>query len=156
MLDFATHVENRTSRILWGPAVCRISSGEFGKSHRQDTIYLPEEDQHIAALTVRQTLRNQHSTGDMRLSADQKEESSGLGNNADPMRLNCWPKDWPGFQHDCSRFFECFQMHLEILRALTENVGPPRETLVLLYYPETTVESFDQQVRSTPNTALAP
>ena len=33
-----------------------ISSDKFAKSHRRDTIYLPEEDQHIAALTVRQTL----------------------------------------------------------------------------------------------------
>ncbi|KAI9680231.1 MAG: hypothetical protein M1822_007230 [Bathelium mastoideum] len=96
-------------------------------------------------------------------SADQKE-AYGLGNDADPTRPNIWPQDWPEFRHDCSRFFEeCFQMHLEILRALTENVGLARETLVpsvqakdsytaLLYYPETTVESFNQRVRSAPHT----
>ncbi|CEJ54138.1 Putative Isopenicillin N synthase and related dioxygenases [Penicillium brasilianum] len=95
--------------------------------------------------------------------ADQKE-AFGLGNDADPTRPNRWPKDWPEFRNDCSRFFEeCFQMHLEILRALTEKVGLPRETLVpsvqakdsytaLLHYPETTVESFDQRVRSAPHT----
>jgi isopenicillin N synthase-like dioxygenase len=96
-------------------------------------------------------------------SADQKE-AFGLGNDADPTRPNRWPKDWPEFHQDCSRFLEeCFEMHLQILRALTEKIGLPRETLIpsvqakdsytaLLYYPETTVESLEQRVRSAPHT----
>lgn len=96
-------------------------------------------------------------------SADQKE-AFGLGNDADATRPNRWAADWPEFRRDCSHSFEaCFQMHLEILRALTEKVGLPRETLVpsvrakesytaLLYYPATTVESFARRVRSTPHT----
>lgn len=75
-----------------------------------------------------------------------------------------WPKDWPEFQEDFCRFFEeCFQIHLELLQALTEMVGVDRQTLLpsvaakdsytaLLYYPETTAESFQSKVRSAPHT----
>ena len=34
-----------------------IDAPTFAKQHRRETIYLPEEDRHVAALTVRQTLR---------------------------------------------------------------------------------------------------
>ena len=55
---FLRTLANRTSLEVHGDRqYAGISSDEFGKSHRRDTIYLPEEDQHIAALTVRQTLR---------------------------------------------------------------------------------------------------
>ncbi|EEP78115.1 predicted protein [Uncinocarpus reesii 1704] len=95
--------------------------------------------------------------------ADQKE-AYGLGNDYDSTRPNIWPPNWPEFREDFSRFFEeCFNMHLEILRALTEKVGLDRETLIpsvkakdsysaLLYYPETTAESFQSRVRSAPHT----
>ncbi|WEW56952.1 hypothetical protein PRK78_002411 [Emydomyces testavorans] len=95
--------------------------------------------------------------------ADQKE-AYGLGNDHDSTRPNIWPANWPKFREDFSRFFEeCFNMHLEILRALTEKVGLDRETLIpsvkakdcytaLLYYPQTTAESFQTRVRSAPHT----
>ncbi|KAJ5908495.1 hypothetical protein N7495_001177 [Penicillium taxi] len=55
---FLRTLANRTSLEVYGDLkYAGISADEFGKSHRRDTIYLPEEDQHIAALTVRQTLR---------------------------------------------------------------------------------------------------
>jgi ATP-binding cassette subfamily G (WHITE) protein 2 (SNQ2) len=55
---FLRTLANRTSLEVHGDRqYAGISSDEFGKNHRRDTIYLPEEDQHIAALTVRQTLR---------------------------------------------------------------------------------------------------
>jgi isopenicillin N synthase-like dioxygenase len=95
--------------------------------------------------------------------ADQKE-AYGLGKEGDPTRPNFWPKEWPEFREDCLRFFEgCYDMHVDILRALTESVGLPRDTLVpsvqakdaytaLLFYPETTIESFDRRVRAAPHT----
>ncbi|KAF2638892.1 hypothetical protein P280DRAFT_519746 [Massarina eburnea CBS 473.64] len=55
---FLRTLANRTSLETNGDRqYAGIPSDEFGKNHRRDTIYLPEEDQHIAALTVRQTLR---------------------------------------------------------------------------------------------------
>ncbi|KAI9688918.1 MAG: hypothetical protein M1822_001275 [Bathelium mastoideum] len=55
---FLRTLANRTALEVRGDRqYAGISSDEFAKSHRRDTIYLPEEDQHIAALTVRQTLR---------------------------------------------------------------------------------------------------
>ncbi|RMJ24271.1 2OG-FeII oxygenase superfamily [Aspergillus sp. HF37] len=95
--------------------------------------------------------------------ADQKE-AYGLGNDADTTRPNRWPENWPEFRRDCSHFFEqCFQMHLAILSALAEKVGLPSDALLpsvqardsytaLLYYPETTEESFADRVRSAPHT----
>jgi ATP-binding cassette subfamily G (WHITE) protein 2 (SNQ2) len=55
---FLRTLANRTSLEIHGDLqYSGISADEFGKRHRRDTIYLPEKDQHIAALTVRQTLR---------------------------------------------------------------------------------------------------
>lgn len=55
---FLRTMANRTSLDVDGDLqYAAIPADEFGQSHRRDTIYLPEEDQHIAALTVRQTLR---------------------------------------------------------------------------------------------------
>ncbi|CEJ54144.1 hypothetical protein PMG11_00466 [Penicillium brasilianum] len=55
---FLRTLANRSSLEINGDLqYAGIPANEFGKSHRRDTIYLPEEDQHIAALTVRQTLR---------------------------------------------------------------------------------------------------
>lgn len=55
---FLRTLANRSSLEIKGDLqYAGIPAEEFGKSHRRDTIYLPEEDQHIAALTVRQTLR---------------------------------------------------------------------------------------------------
>lgn len=55
---FLRTLANRTSLDVHGDLqYAGISADVFGRSHRRDTIYLPEEDQHIAALTVRKTLR---------------------------------------------------------------------------------------------------
>ncbi|PVH93264.1 hypothetical protein DM02DRAFT_241565 [Periconia macrospinosa] len=55
---FLRTLANRTSLDVHGDKhYAGIASAEFAKSHRRDTIYLPEEDQHIAALSVRQTLQ---------------------------------------------------------------------------------------------------
>lgn len=34
-----------------------VDSAKFGRNHRRETIYMPEEDGHIAALSVRQTVQ---------------------------------------------------------------------------------------------------
>ncbi|KAB8077931.1 hypothetical protein BDV29DRAFT_197924 [Aspergillus leporis] len=95
--------------------------------------------------------------------ADQKE-AFGLGNDKDETRPNRWPTNWHEFRRDFTIFYEeCYKMHLELLRALTEKVGLDRETLIpsvkakdcysaLLHYYETSVESFDTRVRSAPHT----
>ncbi|BAE56759.1 hypothetical protein BDV35DRAFT_407350 [Aspergillus flavus] len=95
--------------------------------------------------------------------ADQKE-AFGLGNDKDETRPNRWPSNWPEFRRDFTTFYEeCYKMHLELLRALTEKVGLDRESLIpsvkakdcysaLLHYYETSLESFDTRVRSAPHT----
>ncbi|WEW56954.1 ATP-binding cassette transporter snq2 [Emydomyces testavorans] len=55
---FLRTLANRTSLSVQGDLrYAGSSAADFGRTHRRDTIYLPEEDQHIAALSVRQTLR---------------------------------------------------------------------------------------------------
>ena len=55
---FLRTLANRTNLDVHGERdYAGIPASEFAKNHSRDTIYLPEEDQHIASLTVRQTLR---------------------------------------------------------------------------------------------------
>lgn len=95
--------------------------------------------------------------------SDQKE-AFGLGDDNDPTRPNIWPKDWPEFRTDVSAFFEqCHIVHIELLTVLAEQVGLDKTALLpyvsgkdhysaLLYYPETTAESFKDRVRAAPHT----
>ena len=95
--------------------------------------------------------------------SDQKE-AFGFGDDNDPTRPNIWPENWPDFRTDISAFFEhCHLVHLELLRVLAEQVGVDQSAFLpyvsgkdhfsaLLYYPETTVESFKDRVRAAPHT----
>ncbi|KAL8687136.1 MAG: hypothetical protein Q9218_006609 [Villophora microphyllina] len=55
---FLRTTANRSTLDVSGDlSFANIAASAFGKSHRRETIYLPEEDRHIAALSVSQTLR---------------------------------------------------------------------------------------------------
>jgi ATP-binding cassette, subfamily G (WHITE), member 2, SNQ2 len=54
---FLRTAANQSTLALSGDLrFANIPANEFRKLHRRETIYLPEEDRHIAALTVRQTI----------------------------------------------------------------------------------------------------
>jgi ATP-binding cassette, subfamily G (WHITE), member 2, SNQ2 len=54
---FLRTAANQSTLTLSGDLrFANIPANEFRKLHRRETIYLPEEDRHIAALTVRQTI----------------------------------------------------------------------------------------------------
>ncbi len=55
---FLRTTANRSTLHLTGDlSFANMKASEFGKLHKRETIYLPEEDRHVAALTVRQTIR---------------------------------------------------------------------------------------------------
>jgi hypothetical protein len=95
--------------------------------------------------------------------SDQKE-AFDIGDDADPTRPNQWPADWPEFRTDMSSFFEmCHEVHLELLAALAEQVGLQPDFFRpyvqnkdhffrVLYYPETSGQSFKNRYRASPHT----
>ncbi|KAL8941766.1 MAG: hypothetical protein Q9216_002051 [Gyalolechia sp. 2 TL-2023] len=55
---FLRTAANRSTLAVTGDlSFANITASQFAKRHRRETIYLPEEDRHIAALTVSQTIR---------------------------------------------------------------------------------------------------
>lgn len=55
---FLRTAANRSTLGVTGDlSFANITASEFEKHHRRETIYLPEEDRHIAALSVSQTIR---------------------------------------------------------------------------------------------------
>jgi ATP-binding cassette, subfamily G (WHITE), member 2, SNQ2 len=55
---FLRTIANRTTLASTGDLeYANISASVFKKDHARETIYLPEEDKHIASLSVRQTIR---------------------------------------------------------------------------------------------------
>lgn len=52
-----TAANRSTLGVTGNLSFANIPASEFGKRHRRETIYLPEEDRHIAALNVSQTIR---------------------------------------------------------------------------------------------------
>ena len=55
---FLRATANRSTLGVTGHlSFANIDAHEFGKRHQRETIYLPEEDRHIAALSVSQTIR---------------------------------------------------------------------------------------------------
>ncbi|KAL9596515.1 MAG: hypothetical protein Q9219_005736 [cf. Caloplaca sp. 3 TL-2023] len=56
--SFLRTAANRSTLAVTGDlAFAGLTASDFGKLHRRETIYLPEEDRHIAALSVSQTIR---------------------------------------------------------------------------------------------------
>ena len=54
---FLRTAANRSTLEVTGDlSFANIPAAKFGKSHQRETIYLPEEDRHIAALTVSETI----------------------------------------------------------------------------------------------------
>ncbi|KAL8941765.1 MAG: hypothetical protein Q9216_002050 [Gyalolechia sp. 2 TL-2023] len=104
----------------------------------------------------------QRTSGDKSRS-DQKE-AFDIGDDNDLTRPNQWPADWPEFRTDMTSFFEsCHQVHLELLAALAEHVGLTPDFFSpyvqakdhffrVLYYPETTGDSFQNRFRASPHT----
>ncbi|KAL8687984.1 MAG: hypothetical protein Q9218_005988 [Villophora microphyllina] len=104
----------------------------------------------------------QRTSGDTSKS-DQKE-AFDIGDDNDPTRPNQWPADWPEFRNDMTSFFDqCHEVHLELLAALAEQVGLKTDFFLpyvqrkdhffrVLYYPETTGESFRSRFRASPHT----
>ncbi|KAI9803146.1 MAG: hypothetical protein M1833_001217 [Piccolia ochrophora] len=100
----------------------------------------------------------QRTSGDTKHS-DQKE-AFDVGRDDDPTRPNQWPANLPGFQKDMNDFFQrCHEVHLELLRVLAKQVGIDEDFFEpfvgardhwfrVLYYPETTRESFQNRVRA--------
>ena len=55
---FLRATANRSTLGVTGHlSLSNVDAPEFGKRHQRETIYLPEEDRHIAALSVSQTIR---------------------------------------------------------------------------------------------------
>jgi ABC-type transport system involved in cytochrome c biogenesis ATPase subunit len=55
---FLRTAANRSTLDVTGElAFADIAAPEFGRLHRRETIYLPEEDRHVAALSVSETIR---------------------------------------------------------------------------------------------------
>lgn len=55
---FLRTAANRSALHVTGKlSFANIAAPEFGKLHRRETIYLPEEDRHVAALSVGETIR---------------------------------------------------------------------------------------------------
>lgn len=55
---FLRTAANRSTLDVTGElSFANIAAAEFGKLHRRETIYLPEEDRHVAALSVSETIR---------------------------------------------------------------------------------------------------
>jgi ATP-binding cassette subfamily G (WHITE) protein 2 (SNQ2) len=55
---FLRTAANRSSLQVTGQlGYGNMTAEEFGKNHERETVYLPEEDKHIATLSVRQTLQ---------------------------------------------------------------------------------------------------
>lgn len=55
---FLRTAANRSSLKVTGDLTfANVSAKDFGKTSQRETIYLPEEDRHIACLTVRQTIQ---------------------------------------------------------------------------------------------------
>ena len=104
----------------------------------------------------------QRTSGDKGKS-DQKE-AFDIGDDSDPSRPNQWPTDWPEFRANMVHFFEeCHQIHLELFRALADQVSLDTEYFTpfvqdkdhffrVLYYPETTSDSFKDRFRASPHT----
>ena len=104
----------------------------------------------------------QRTSGNKTIS-DQKE-AFDIGDDNDPTRPNQWPADWPEFRIDMASFFEmCHEVHLELLAALAEQVDLKSDFFLpyvqnkdhffrVLYYPETTSESFNDRFRASTHT----
>lgn len=55
---FLRTAANRSTLDVTGEiSFANIAAAEFGRLHRRETIYLPEEDRHVAALSVSETIR---------------------------------------------------------------------------------------------------
>jgi isopenicillin N synthase-like dioxygenase len=95
--------------------------------------------------------------------SDQKE-AFDIGDDSNASRPNQWPAGWPEFRADMADFFDrCHALHLDLLGALAIEVGMPRDFFVpyvlakdhffrVLYYPETTGESFKNRLRANTHT----
>lgn len=95
--------------------------------------------------------------------SDQKE-AFDIGHDSDPTRPNQWPSDWPEFRIDMTAFFEkCHEVHLELFAALAEQVDLKPDFFLpyvekrdhffrVLYYPETSGQSFKDRFRASPRT----
>lgn len=104
----------------------------------------------------------QRTSGD-KSKSDQKE-AFDIGDDNDPTRPNQWPAHWPEFRTDMTSFFEkCHEVHLELLAALAEQVNLKSDFFLpyvqakdhffrILYYPETTGESFRDRFRASTHT----
>ncbi len=102
-------------------------------------------------------------TSSNKSNSDQKE-AFDIGNDADSTRPNQWPADWPEFRTDMTSFFEkCHEVHLELLAGLTEQVKLKPDFFLpyvrnkdhffrVLYYPETSGQSFKNRFRASPHT----
>lgn len=102
-------------------------------------------------------------TSGNRSRSDQKE-AFDIGDDNDPTRPNQWPADWPEFRADMTSFFEkCHEVHLELLAALAEQVNMESDFFLphvqakdhffrVIYYPETTAESFKDRFRASTHT----
>lgn len=104
----------------------------------------------------------------IRLAADTKtsdqKEFFGIYNDEDQSRPNLWPEDWPELRADLNAFFtKCHEVLLELLRDLAEETGLGERLLeplisqknhfcAMLYYPETSTDSFKSRVRSATHT----
>ena len=100
----------------------------------------------------------------IRLAADTKtsdqKEFFGIYNDEDRSRPNQWPENWSELRLDMNAFFrKCHEVLLELLGVLAEEIGLDERTLeplisqknhycAMLYYPETTTDSFQSRVRS--------
>lgn len=95
--------------------------------------------------------------------SDQKE-FFGIYNDEDQSRPNQWPENWPELRADMNTFFtKCHEVLLELLRVLAEEIGLDERVLgplisqknhfcAMLYYPETSIDSFQSRVRSATHT----
>jgi ATP-binding cassette subfamily G (WHITE) protein 2 (SNQ2) len=55
---FLRTAANRSTLDVTGDlSFANIAAPEFGRLHQRETIYLPEEDRHVAALSVKETMR---------------------------------------------------------------------------------------------------
>lgn len=91
--------------------------------------------------------------------SDQKE-FFGMYNDHDQSRPNQWPENWPELRVDMHSFFtKCHEVLLELLGVLAKEIGLDERALeplisqknhfcAMLYYPETSIDSFQSRVRS--------
>lgn len=104
----------------------------------------------------------------LRLAADTKtsdqKEFFGIYNDNDQSRPNQWPENWPDLREDMNAFFtKCHEVLFELLGVLADEIGVGGRVLeplisqknhfcAMLYYPETSIDSFQSRVRSATHT----